>query len=82
MGVFCVGGAFLSLEAFELPYLLLLLGAQLPLVLQPAGNALVAAVSSPAAPQLAANRLPLAPGTPAAPSTARGRYWARQGGSA
>jgi probable O-glycosylation ligase (exosortase A-associated) len=27
--VFCVGGIFLSLEVFELPYLLLLLGAQL-----------------------------------------------------
>jgi probable O-glycosylation ligase (exosortase A-associated) len=36
MVVFCVGGAFLSLENFELPYLMLLLGAQLPLVLAPA----------------------------------------------
>lgn len=27
--VFCIGGAFLSLEVFELPYILLLLGAQL-----------------------------------------------------
>jgi probable O-glycosylation ligase (exosortase A-associated) len=34
MVVFCVGGTFLSLENFELPYLMLLLGAQLPLVLQ------------------------------------------------
>ena len=33
LAVFCVGGLFLSLEFFELPYLLLLLGAQLPLVL-------------------------------------------------
>jgi probable O-glycosylation ligase (exosortase A-associated) len=32
MVVFCVGAAFLSLENMELPYLLLLLGAQLPLV--------------------------------------------------
>ncbi len=31
--VFCIGGAFLSLEHFELPYLLLLLGAQLGSVL-------------------------------------------------
>jgi O-antigen ligase len=29
LAVFCVGGAFLSLEVFELPYLILLLGAQL-----------------------------------------------------
>lgn len=33
LAVFCVGGLFLALEVFELPYLLLLLGAQLPLVL-------------------------------------------------
>src|SRR6266852_1611846 len=31
MMVFCVGAVFLSLEVFELPYLLLLLGSQLPL---------------------------------------------------
>jgi probable O-glycosylation ligase (exosortase A-associated) len=30
MAVFCFGAAFLSLEAFELPYLLLFLGAQVP----------------------------------------------------
>jgi probable O-glycosylation ligase (exosortase A-associated) len=30
--VFCIGGAFLSLEVFELPYLLILLMAQLPRV--------------------------------------------------
>jgi probable O-glycosylation ligase (exosortase A-associated) len=35
MVVFCVGAAFLSLENFELPYLMILLGAQLPLVLRP-----------------------------------------------
>ena len=34
MIVFCVGGSFLSLETFELPYVMLLLGAQLPLVLR------------------------------------------------
>jgi probable O-glycosylation ligase (exosortase A-associated) len=33
LAVFCVGGLFLALEVFELPYLLLLLSAQLPLAL-------------------------------------------------
>jgi probable O-glycosylation ligase (exosortase A-associated) len=33
MAVFCVGASFLSLELFELPYLLLLLGAQLPVIM-------------------------------------------------
>jgi probable O-glycosylation ligase (exosortase A-associated) len=32
MAVFCFGGLFLSLESFELPWLLLFLGAQLPMV--------------------------------------------------
>jgi probable O-glycosylation ligase (exosortase A-associated) len=32
LAVFCIGAMFLSCEAFELQYLLLLLGAQLPLV--------------------------------------------------
>ncbi len=36
MIVFCVGASFLSLENFELPYLMLLFGAQLPLVLRAA----------------------------------------------
>lgn len=36
IAVFCIGALFLSLETFELPYLLLLLGAQLPLVARPA----------------------------------------------
>ena len=35
MAVFAVGAIFLSLENFELPYLLLLLGAQLPTVIPP-----------------------------------------------
>lgn len=35
MVVFCFGALFLSLENFELPYLMLLLAAQLPVVLQP-----------------------------------------------
>jgi hypothetical protein len=30
MVVFCFGGAFLSLETFELPYLVILLALQLP----------------------------------------------------
>ena len=37
LAVFCVGSLFLSLEVFELPYVLLLLGAQLPLVLEAQG---------------------------------------------
>lgn len=35
MAVFCVGGLFLSLDIFELPYLLLLMGAQLWPLVQP-----------------------------------------------
>lgn len=34
LAVFAIGAVFLSLEHFELPYLLLLLGAQLPLVVE------------------------------------------------
>jgi probable O-glycosylation ligase (exosortase A-associated) len=34
LAVFCFGGAFLSLEIFELPYLLLLLGSQLAAVVK------------------------------------------------
>jgi hypothetical protein len=34
LAVFCFGGAFLSLENFELPYLLLLLGSQLRAVVK------------------------------------------------
>jgi probable O-glycosylation ligase (exosortase A-associated) len=37
IAVFIVGSLFLSLEVFELPYVLLLLGAQLPLVLEASG---------------------------------------------
>jgi probable O-glycosylation ligase (exosortase A-associated) len=37
LAVFCVGSLFLSLEVFELPYVLLLLGAQLPQVLEAKG---------------------------------------------
>ncbi len=36
MIVFCVGAAFLSLESFELPYIMMFLGAQLPLILRAA----------------------------------------------
>jgi probable O-glycosylation ligase (exosortase A-associated) len=35
MVVFCFGATFLSLETFETPYIMLLLGAQLPLTLLP-----------------------------------------------
>jgi probable O-glycosylation ligase (exosortase A-associated) len=79
MGVFCVGAAFLSLEAFELPYLLLLLGAQLPLVFQPA-TAAVAAVAPPD-PGLDAPRLPTVTSPVIPLLTARRRHWARQNGS-
>jgi probable O-glycosylation ligase (exosortase A-associated) len=46
LAVFCVGAAFLSLELFELPYLLALMGAQLTSVLnlqarRPAAEALI-----------------------------------------
>jgi hypothetical protein len=37
IAVFFVGSLFLSLEVFELPYVLLLLGTQLPLVLENQG---------------------------------------------
>src|SRR5207237_4437084 len=47
MIVFCVGAVFLSLENFELPYLMLLLGAQLPLVLPPAPTPAQAAPPMP-----------------------------------
>jgi probable O-glycosylation ligase (exosortase A-associated) len=35
LAAFAVGAVFLTLDVFELPYLVLLLGAQLPVVLQP-----------------------------------------------
>jgi probable O-glycosylation ligase (exosortase A-associated) len=52
MIVFCVGASFLSLEVFELPYLLLLLGSQLALFIpvpkvQAAENIAVPADSTP-----------------------------------
>ena len=51
MIVFCIGGAFLSLENFELPYLMLLLGAQLPLVLATAPDRAGLATQPAAAPE-------------------------------
>jgi probable O-glycosylation ligase (exosortase A-associated) len=54
LAVFCVGSLFLSLEVFELPYVLLLMGAQLPLVLQAQGlmpsSAASRVLSAPASP--------------------------------
>ncbi len=50
MIVFCVGSVFLSLENFELPYLMLLIGAQLPLVLATDRQATRAAAKTEAAP--------------------------------
>ena len=38
MAVFCIGALFLSLEVFELPWLLLMLGAQLPMIYEPAAE--------------------------------------------
>jgi probable O-glycosylation ligase (exosortase A-associated) len=47
IAVFFVGSLFLSLEVFELPYVLLLLGTQLPLVLENQGLMTSAATLSP-----------------------------------
>ncbi len=45
MALFCIGGAFLSLEVFELPYLLLLVGSQLAALVKGQLNAEQAAES-------------------------------------
>ena len=45
MAVFAFGAIFLSLENFELPYLLLLLGAQLPVVVESSATSELALVS-------------------------------------
>jgi O-antigen ligase len=37
LAVFCIGSLFLSLDVFELPYLIVLIGAQLPLALEAQG---------------------------------------------
>jgi len=50
LAVFCVGSLFLSLEVFELPYVLLLLGAQLPLVLEAQGIMGAAQAAAPPRP--------------------------------
>jgi probable O-glycosylation ligase (exosortase A-associated) len=65
LAVFCVGSAFLSLEVFELPYLLILLAAQL------------AALSGRAAPDSAAAGAdePLALAGPALPSEVEQGHW-------
>jgi probable O-glycosylation ligase (exosortase A-associated) len=60
LALFCFGAAFLSLEVFELPYVLLLMGAELPLVALPRPGA---ASAAPA---------PLAPAEPAAERAAGG----------
>lgn len=75
LAVFCVGAAFLSLEAFELPYLLLLLGAQLP-VLLPAPAAATQAIAA-----RAFHHSAWEPGVPPEPPflTARQRHLSRQG---
>ncbi len=48
MAVFCIGAIFLSLEVFELPYLLLLLGSQLALFIPPPGERAVEHIAAPA----------------------------------
>ena len=60
MAVFCIGGSFLSLEVFELPYVLVLIGAQTSLLVrfrtaeEPASVVVpTAAVQMPIAPQRA-----------------------------
>jgi probable O-glycosylation ligase (exosortase A-associated) len=47
MMVFCVGAVFLSLEVFELPYLLLLLGCQLPLFVSALGKQAAHQIAGP-----------------------------------
>jgi probable O-glycosylation ligase (exosortase A-associated) len=48
LGLYCFGAAFLSLETFELPYLLLLLSAQLPVVIGATRPTEYAAAAAPA----------------------------------
>jgi hypothetical protein len=50
MAVYAIGATFLSLEVFELPYLLILLAAQMPTV--------IGAAESAAPPRPAAARAP------------------------
>jgi probable O-glycosylation ligase (exosortase A-associated) len=71
LAVFCVGSLFLSLEVFELPYVMLLLAAQLPIVLQRQMSG--AAASTPAPRPAPSFRPPTArwapvPGSPAGSS--------------
>jgi probable O-glycosylation ligase (exosortase A-associated) len=54
LAVFCVGALFLSLEVFELPYLLMMLSMQLPLALQASQTARVAGTEPSLAPVLSA----------------------------
>ena len=49
LAVFCVGAFFLSLEVFELPYLLMMISMQLPIALQASG-AVVPATAEPERP--------------------------------
>jgi probable O-glycosylation ligase (exosortase A-associated) len=56
--IFCVGGAFLSLEVFELPYVIVLLGAQTSLLVRFRTGDVPESALAPAA---LAVRLPIAP---------------------
>jgi len=75
MAVFCVGALFLSLEVFELPYLMLLIAAQLPVVV---GRETVAAREpAPASiPEMGGSYVPALAGADGALS-ARARYRTR-----
>jgi probable O-glycosylation ligase (exosortase A-associated) len=56
--IFCVGGAFLSLEVFELPYVVALLGAQTSLLVRFRTGDVPESAVAPAEPTV---RLPIAP---------------------
>jgi probable O-glycosylation ligase (exosortase A-associated) len=56
--IFCVGGAFLSLEVFELPYVVVLLGAQTSLLVRFRTGDVPESAVAPAQPAV---RLPIAP---------------------
>jgi probable O-glycosylation ligase (exosortase A-associated) len=59
LALYCFGSAFLSLEVFELPYLLLLLAAQLDAVTRPDLNLHSDSVSDPQLPPAAPAQQPL-----------------------
>jgi probable O-glycosylation ligase (exosortase A-associated) len=58
MAVFCAGSAFLSLEVFELPYLLILLGAQMRVLMKAEALAHQVATAKPRYPLVPSQILP------------------------